>query len=75
MIILTDSERLEQIIKESGLKKSYIARQLKLSPYGLQLKINNRHEFKASEIIELCGILGISSLREREAIFFGQKVD
>ena len=67
---MTDTERLEKLIKDQGLKKGFIARQLGLSPWGLQLKIDNVHEFKASEIVKICGVLGISSLREREAIFF-----
>lgn len=67
---MTDTKKLEDIIKSKGLKKVFIARELGLSPYGLQLKINGSSEFKASEIVKMCGVLGIENLADREAIFF-----
>ena len=72
---MTDTALLEKKIAESGLKKSYIAKALGLSPYGLSLKIRNTNEFKASEIAKICEILDISNLEEKNSIFFGQKVD
>lgn len=67
---MTDTTALEKIIKESGLKKRYIAAKLNLSTYGLALKINNINEFTTSEIIGLCEILGINRLTDKERIFF-----
>lgn len=67
---MTNTELLEDYIKKSGYKKSYIAKAIGLSAYGLALKINNTNEFKTSEVDGLCKLLGINSLEERDRIFF-----
>ena len=68
---MTDTKLLEEKIAASGYKKSYIAKAIGLkSAYGLAKKIRNENEFKAGEINALCEILKISSLREKEKIFF-----
>lgn len=72
---MTNTELLEEKIMKSGLKKSYIAKTIGLTPYGLTLKVRNINEFKASEIEKLCNLLGINDLEERCAIFFASKVD
>jgi hypothetical protein len=72
---LTNTALLEEKIIKSGLKKSYIAKAIGLSSYGLTLKIKNLNEFKASEIEKLCILLGITDMEERCAIFFASKVD
>lgn len=70
---MTDTERVEKIIKERGLKKKFVARELGLTPYGFALKLRNESEFKASEITKLCAVLGIDSAEEMEQIFFVEK--
>ena len=72
---MTNTALLEEKITESGLKKSYIAKSIGLTPYGLTLKIRNVNEFKASEIDKICILLGIDSPEERCNIFFASKVD
>ena len=72
---MTDTAMLRQIIKDSGLKLSYIANYLDLSPYGLSLKIDNVNEFRTSEVDKLCELLHIDSLERRFAVFFAKKVD
>ena len=67
---MINTEILNKIINESGLKRSYIAKEIGLSPYGLAKKINGITEFKASEISELCKILHIVGLKNRDKIFF-----
>ena len=68
---MTNKELLQEKIDKSGYKRSYIAKAIGLkSAYSLALKINNKNEFKASEINALCEILNISTLEERHAIFF-----
>jgi hypothetical protein len=69
---LTNTALLTKKIDDSGFKRSYIAKALGLSTYGLSLKIKNVTEFKASEIDKLCILLGITDLEERCAIFFAQ---
>lgn len=67
---MTDSELLKSKIADSGLKQGYIAEIIGLTSYGFAKKINNETEFKASEIKKLCEILHITSLKEKETIFF-----
>ncbi len=47
---MTDSEALRKLIESKGLKMKYVADYLGLSAYGLQLKVDNRQEFKTSEV-------------------------
>ena len=72
---MTNSEKLLKIISEKGLKLKFIADKLELSSYGLSLKINNKNEFKTSEVATLCEILDITSLKDKESIFFAHKDD
>lgn len=69
---MTDSVALELKIKESGLKKYFIAEKMGLDSISLTNKIRNKSEFKASEIDKLCEILKIESLEEKQAIFFAR---
>ncbi len=69
---MTDTKLLNEIIFKSGLKKRWIADKMGLSPYGLTLKINNSSHFNANEIQTLCRLLEITSLRDKERIFFAQ---
>ena len=68
---MTNTSLLEQYIKQSGYKKSYIARQLGLTAYGFSLKVNNKSEFKGSEMDILCDLLKID-VKDRMAIFFAK---
>lgn len=71
---MTNTSLLELRIQKSGLKKSYIAKALNITPKTLANKIGNRCEFKASEIDALCKLLGINDPAEKEAIFFAKEV-
>lgn len=68
---MTNTSLLMQYIERSGYKISFIAKQLGLTAYGFMLKVNNKSEFKASEITILCKLLKISA-KDREAIFFAR---
>ena len=72
---MTDTEKLKQYIVNSGLKQTYIAKQLGLSSYGFARKRDNESEFLPSEIDKLCQILRIDSIEERFVIFFADKVE
>ena len=67
---MTDTKLLEEKIKESGLKKSYIAKMLNLSRQGFKNKCENRSPFSATHIAIMCDLLNIKSLTEKERIFF-----
>lgn len=68
---MTNTLLLEERIEKSGYKRSYLASKLGISAYALSLKVNNKTEFKASEINILCDILKIDT-KDRMAIFFAQ---
>lgn len=70
---MTNTAKLRKRIEESGLKYKFIAKSLGLTYLGLQKKINNDSEFKASEIAILCKILNINNLQEKEDIFFNKE--
>lgn len=72
---MTDSEALRKLIESKGLKMKFVADYLGLSPYGFQLKMNNKQEFKTSEVAALCELLDINSLMTKEEIFFAKKDD
>lgn len=71
---MTDTAKLNKLIKASGLKKNYIAKAIGMKPASLSRKIHNKRQFKASEINALCNVLAIESLEEKEAIFFADEV-
>lgn len=73
--MVTDTNKLKKLIAISGLKQEFIASQLGLTSYGFARKRDNLSEFTASEIGCLCNILHISSLEEKEEIFFAKKED
>ena len=66
---MTDTELLREKIENSGYKLQFIAKSLGLKYQGLLNKINNRSEFRASEIQALYDLLGLTE-KERVAIFF-----
>ena len=67
---MTNKQLLEQAIREKGLKKSFLAEKIGLTPAGFYNCLNNKAEFKASQINTLCDLLGIKDLATKEAIFF-----
>lgn len=71
---MTDVKELSEEITKSGLKISHIAEMLGLSREGLYKKLNNETEFKASEIMRMKEVLGLSNER-RDEIFFARKVE
>ena len=68
---MTDTAKLNGAIGASGLKKSFIAKRLGLSLKGLQNKLENNSEFKASEIVLFQELLKIDD-ETRDQIFLGK---
>lgn len=67
---MTDTEKLKEAIDKSGLKISGILERMGIkSYYTLQMKIENRQEFKASEISKLCEILHLDAAQMNEIFF------
>lgn len=71
---MTNTKELERLIKESGLKKSYIAKAIGLSRQGFSNKIQNKSPFTSTEISGLCKLLDITNLKDKERIFFAANV-
>lgn len=67
---MTNTELLEQLIEESGLKKSYLAARCHLSLAGFRNCVTNKAEFKSGHIKTLCKELKIKNLTLKEAVFF-----
>ena len=70
---MTNTELLEEKIKKSGKKISYLAKKCGLSYAGFRNCIINKAEFKVSHVDILCCELGITSLKERFDIFFANR--
>lgn len=70
---VNNTDLLKDKIKQSGKKISYLAQQVGLSRAGFRNCVINKAEFKSSQIDILCAELGITTLREKEAIFFAKR--
>lgn len=72
---MTDTDRLKKAIEDSGIKISRILEKMGIKSYAtLQAKIENRQEFKASEISKLCEILCLDAVQMNE-IFFTENAE
>ena len=70
---MTNTALFRETVDKRGLKYKFLADCIGITPYGLQKKIENLSEFKASEIVALCEALQLDR-NEREQIFFARKV-
>ncbi len=70
---MTNTALLRKLIREKGLKLFFIADCLGISPISLKRKIDNVTEFRPSQIVQMCEILGIETAEEREQIFLLRK--
>lgn len=71
---MTNTELLEERIRLSGKKKTYLAKKIGLSRQGFRNCRLNISEFTTGQVQILCEELNIDSLEERQAIFFAQDV-
>ncbi len=65
---MIDTKLLNDAIDKSGLKKEWIANQLGITRAALFEKINNKREFKASEVAKISKILSLTN-QKRDIIF------
>lgn len=72
---MTDTLLLKEKIESSGLRISFIANKLGIERTTLWKKVNNERSFKQNEIMQMCELLRIDSLEEKERIFFATDVD
>lgn len=71
---MTNTVLLEDKIRISGKKISYLAEKCGLSYAGFRNCVVNKAEWKASHIKILCKELKITTLKEKEEIFFADYV-
>ncbi len=64
---MTATNELRSLIVKKGLTQGDVANKLGISPQSFSYKLNNKIEFKASEIEALCILLCIS---DKDSIFF-----
>lgn len=69
---MTNTKLLEQRIADSGKKINYLAEKVGLSYQGFRNCVTNKAEFKVSQVQILCEELNITSLKERQDIFFAK---
>lgn len=69
---MNNTALLEDKIKQSGKKITYLAQKVGLSYAGFRNCVINKAEFKSSQIDILCAELGVNSLQEKESIFFAK---
>lgn len=67
---MVDTELLEQKIIESGKKIGYLAEKLGISRQYFRMKCKNKADFTNRETDILCNELSITTLTEKEKIFF-----
>lgn len=67
---MVDTELLEQKIIESGKKIGYLSEKLGISRQYFRMKCKNKADFTNRETDILCDELNITTLTEKEKIFF-----
>lgn len=68
---MTNTLKLKALMVEKGFTQEQLAKKLGISEQSLNYKINNKREFKASEITIMIDLLKITNVSE---IFFNLKV-
>ncbi len=71
---MTNTLKLKAVILEKGFTQEQIAEMLGMTIATFNYKVNNKSEFKASEIKKLAEILHLTA-EEVNAIFFADKVE
>ncbi len=69
-----NNDLLKQVIKESGLKLTYLAKKVGITRQSLSMKVNGERKFDQGELIALKTNLHLSN-EQFIAIFFNDNVD
>lgn len=69
---MTDTARLQEKIRGSGLKKGFIAERLGITYVGFRKKETGQNEFNVSEVATLKSLLNLSN-KEVTEIFLQSK--
>ncbi len=68
---MTDVESLKRLMKENGKSQTELSAELGISDQRLTNKLNNREEFRASEIQKLIRIFNMNA-KQTDHIFFDE---
>ena len=71
---MTNSMLLEEKIRESGFRKGFLAEKMGLHETTFWQKVTGKRQFRQSEIVSLCSLLGINDVEEIQRIFLCPKV-
>lgn len=66
---MTNGKLLKEIAKAKQITLQEIAEALGLTRQGLSKKIENRSEFRVSEVAKISELLGLSEKQKREIFF------
>lgn len=72
---MTNTALLEKLIKDSGLKLSFIAEKVGITRQALHRKIKGLVQFTGPEIKVLCELLNLQDWAKIEPVFFADNVD
>lgn len=70
---MTDNQKLQEYIEETGIKKEHIALMMGISPNALRMKLNGQSDFKVREADRLSHLLGLTR-EERDECFFAPEM-
>lgn len=66
--------KLKSLLVEKGLNNEEVSKRLHISTQSFSMKINNKREFKTSEVLKLSLLLNLSS-KDIMYIFFNNNVE
>lgn len=72
---MVNTQLLDEVIRQSGKSKSFLAGKCGITLQSFRLKRINRNRFNTDEVDVLCNELNIKSLRDKERIFFAKNVE
>lgn len=72
---MTNTSKLRALFIENNLTSEDVSKKLKISKQSLSMKMNNKREFKASEIDKLVSLFNILNIEDLKTIFFVNDVE
>ena len=63
---MTNTEKLREIIDNSGYKFEHVAQSIGMTRFGLYKKLQDGSEFNPSQILKLCELLQIDDSQRAE---------
>lgn len=73
--LMVNTQLLDEAIRQSGKRKSFLADRLNMSVQTFRLKRLNISAFNTDDVDTLCRELNIKTLTEKDKIFFAKNVD